>query len=298
MGLRSEQTAHRRRPQRLNTLPDADLSAVIHGGFASAHAFGTLALAPDGAVHVAWIDTRHMKPTDTAGSIYLARSRDEGRSFEIERAAYTAGACPCCQLTLAFDARSNAWLGSRVVTAAGERQSSVARAARGADFGARVALGGAPWNIDGCPLKPTVVAVAGRKLYAASFNGAETPAGVYLAASRDGGRTFSRPVSIHPEAAVSDAPALAAAGSKLFVAWQAKVGEQPRRIYWRTAGADGGVAGAPRELAAPAASRAVAGATAAATAQSPALAARPDGRVQIVWQQGEEIFTDVLGEQG
>lgn len=288
-------------PRRLNTLPDADLSAVIHGGFASAHAFGTMGLAPDGSLHVAWIDTRHMKPTDTAGAIYLARSRDDGRSFEVERAAWPEGACPCCQLTLAFDARSKSYLGSRLLTAQGERLASVARSAEAAGsagaavFGERVPIGGAPWKIEGCPLKPTVVAVSGTKVYAASFNGAESPAGVYFAASLDGGVNFARPLALHPEAAVSDAPALAVSGRRVYAAWHAKAGGGERRIFWRTIADSDGRFGALHELAS--AGAAPSGATPSGAAQSPALAARPDGQVQIVWQQGEEIFTDTLGEQ-
>lgn len=167
-------------PQRLHPFPNADLSEIIHGGFASAHAFGTMGLAPDGSVHAAWIDTRDMQATDSAAAVFTAVSRDDGRSFQTDRALFAEGACPCCQLTLAFDAQSDLYLGSRMVTAEGQRLSSVARAGgSGVGPARRVPIGGAPWKIEGCPLKPTVVAVDGTTVHAASFNGAETPAGVY-----------------------------------------------------------------------------------------------------------------------
>jgi hypothetical protein len=84
--------------RRLSSLTDQDMSGTIHGGFVSAAAFGTLAAAADGSVHVLWIDTRHMQPDSESGSMYAAVSRDDGRSFSVERSIANTGVCPCCQL--------------------------------------------------------------------------------------------------------------------------------------------------------------------------------------------------------
>ena len=55
--------------RRLSSLTDQDMSGTIHGGFVSAAAFGTMAAAPDGSVHVLWIDTRHMHHDSVSGSM-------------------------------------------------------------------------------------------------------------------------------------------------------------------------------------------------------------------------------------
>jgi hypothetical protein len=66
------------------------------------------------------------------------------------------------------------------------------------------------------------------------------------------------------------------------LAWHGKT-TGGKRVFWRTASRDGSRFGPVQELAAPQGS-----------AQSVALATRGDGRVQAVWQQGEQIFTTTL----
>lgn len=272
-------------PRRLSTVTDADLAQVIHGGFASVAAFGTMGVAPNGDVHLVWIDTRDMKSGADNASIYGVVSRDDGLSFTQDRVEAAGDVCPCCQLTLAFDAGSRPWLGSRLVTPEGVRTSTVAHAdGEGGSFGARVSTGGAPWKIDGCPLKPTVLAVRGDTVYTAAHNGAEQPAGVLLATSRNGGASFEAAYPAHPGAAVSDAPAIAlAGGDRAVVAWHAK-SDGPRQIFYRTLDATGQPLDAPNALAG-----------GEETAQHPALASRHDGRVQIAWQQGDLIYTAIIG---
>ncbi len=270
--------------RRLHDIPVLDQSAYVDGGFSTAHAFGALGVAPNGIVYTVWVDTRHMKPGDAAGAAYLAVSRDDGKTFQAERPAFEADVCPCCQLTLAFDSASNIYLGSRLVTGTGERNSSVARLnAKGERVGSRTTVGMTPWKLDGCPLKPTVVGVDGRSVYAAAYNGGAKPAGVYLATSRDRGQSFAPAVALHPDAAVSDAPTLAIVRGGVLLAWHAKLDANSRRIFYRIVSRADGSLSRVVELNAP-----------PGLAQSPAAASRADGRVQLAWQQGDVIATDAL----
>lgn len=271
-------------PRLLHAIPDIDQSAFMDGGFTTAHAFGSIGVAPDGSVHAIWVDTRDWDRERGAGSAYHVRSTDDGRSFSAESAALPTDVCPCCQITLAFDAASDVFVGARQVTADGQRNSTVGRMpAGGSQVLTRARLASVPWKLEGCPLKPTVVAVDGNTVYSAAFHGGENPAGVYAAISTDGGASFAPEFAIHPEAAVSDAPALALAGAGLpVIAWHGKT-TGGRRVFWRTLGRGGSGMGPITELPAP-----------AGVAQAPALAARPDGRLQIVWQQAEEIYTTTL----
>jgi hypothetical protein len=260
----------------LNSAATNDLSAVMHGGFAAAHAFGTL-VAMGRDVHAYWIDTRFMKPEDTAGAIFAADSRDAGASFSADRPIQRADACPCCQLAGATQADA-VLLASRQVYPGGTRDSAVSRSEdAGATFGAPVRAGEARWKLDGCPLKRTVVATDGDYVYTAWFTGASPPGGVFFSRSRDGGRSFEAAVPMHPQAAVSDAPSLAAApGGRVVVAWHAKTGGE-RRVFLRTSSDYGASFGGIVEAPGPA--------TAAAY---PEVVIAADGRAgYLSWQQGQ-----------
>ena len=113
---------------------------------------------------------------------------------------------------------------------------------------------------------------------AAAHQVAENPGGAYIVHSTDGGATWSKPMLAHPGAVTSDAPTLALAGDTVHVFWHAKNSDGVRRVYTRTSKDFGATFGAVRELPAPA------GAT-----QLPAIAGRPDGSVQVAWQQGTEV---------
>jgi hypothetical protein len=262
----------------LNSPATNDLSAVMHGGFAAAHAFGTLIASGDD-VQAFWIDTRAMTEKDTAGAAWRAVSRDGGRSFAADRIAYATEVCPCCQLAAATVGKG-VLLASRMTYPGGHRDSAVGRSpAPGAAFGERVRVGEGQWQIDGCPLKRTAIAAAGDNVYTAAYTGGRDPAGVYFSRSTDGGRSFGPPLLLHPGAAVSDAPTLAAmAEGTVFVAWHGKT-SGGRRIFLR-ASTDGGVTFSPvTELPAP-----------AGTAAYPELAAAPDGSAWLAWQQEQVAY--------
>jgi hypothetical protein len=260
----------------LNSPATNDLSAVMHGGFAAAHAFGTI-VASGRDVHAYWIDTRFMKPEDTAGAIFAAGSRDGGATFSADRPIQRADACPCCQLAGATRADA-VLLASRQVYPGGTRDSAVSRSEdAGATFGAPVRAGEARWKLDGCPLKRTVVATDGDHVYTAWFTGASPPGGVFFSRSRDGGRSFEAAVAMHPVAAISDAPSLAAApGGRVVVAWHAKTGGE-RRVFLRSSSDHGASFGGIVEAPGPA--------TAAAY---PEVVIAADGRAgYLSWQQGQ-----------
>ncbi|MBL8644278.1 MAG: exo-alpha-sialidase [Rhodospirillaceae bacterium] len=270
-------------PKRLSTLTDKDLSHMIHGGFISAAAFATLAAAPDGSVHVVWIDTRNMGSERDTGAMYAATSRDDGKTFAPDRELMATGVCPCCQLVAVSDAASNILLGSRQVSGDNIRQSTVMRIAASSGMAdTAVVTGGAPWQIAGCPLKPTVMAVKDGNIYTAAYNGGEAKPGVYFSMSADAGASYTKAALAHPEAAVSDAPSIATNGRYVLLAWHGKT-TGARRVFYRMYNLKGEPAGSIAELAA-----------GPENAQNPIVAARPDGKFQIAWQQADRIHTTTL----
>ncbi|HEU4532401.1 MAG TPA: sialidase family protein [Steroidobacteraceae bacterium] len=267
-------------PLRLNSHATVDASEFVHGGLSNAHAFGTMSVARDGAVFAFWIDTRAMARQGDNGMLYSTVSRDDGATFAADGSAFPADICPCCQLTaVAVDSRV-VYVGARQVSGDNLRDSTVARSDDGGrTFGERVRVGGERWKINGCPLKPTALAVDGDYVYAASHNGAEQRPGVYFARSSDRGAKFTDYQALHPDAPVSDAPALTVSRNTVVAAWHAKSGEG-RRVYYRASEDRGVTFGSVQELSAP-----------AGNASLPVLAAAPDGRVHLAWQHDDTIRT-------
>jgi hypothetical protein len=275
----------------LAPVPPGDLSAFMHGGFAEAQTFGTI-VAHGSTVQALWIDTRDMQTDTDNGALYTAISTDDGATFATESAIYDA-VCPCCQITAAAGPGNTLYMGSREVTADGFRDSTVARSDDGGrTFGARVRLGSERWEINGCPLKPTVVAVDGRNVYAASYNGATDPGGVRFAASADAGRSFGEFARVHPDAAVTDAPALVALPKgRLALAWHGKLpaaagSPSPRAVFLRIGTDNGQRWNGITTLSEP-----------GSEAGYPTLAARKDGSIVALWVQADRVVGTVIPPQ-
>lgn len=268
------------KPLRLNTNPPEDLTAAVHGGLAQAQVFATLAVGTAGNVYAAWLDTRVMTTQTAASATYLAVSRDDGKTWEAEREVFGADACPCCQLTSTIGDAGELFLAGRVVHAGNHREPMVSVSRDGAKtFSSRVGVGGPAWIIDGCPLKPTALAAAGTLLHTAVFNGAAKPTGVLYSRSTDSAKSFAEALPLHAEAAVSDAPTLAANREKVFAFWHAKLPGGERRVYGRVS-TDGG---SKFEAVFP-----VGAAT--GTSSLPAAGMLPSGSAIVAWQQGEQVM--------
>ncbi len=265
-------------PHVLGAVPESDNSHLV-SGLANAECFGTMTLDERGGAFAYWIDTRDMTTEQPNGKVFSAVSTDDGATWSRDFEVLPADTCPCCQLT-ATTAAGRIYLGSRRVSPAGDRDSVVAISSdRGRSFQPRTAWGGAPWRIEGCPLKATALAVDGAAVYAAAFDGGATPPGARVSRSLDGGRSFQPALPLHPAAAVSDAPVLAVSNGVLIAAWHAKAGDGPRQVYVSRSLDRGGAFSPP--------ARVTAGDD---SGGYPVLAVRGQG-VQLAWQQGDTIVS-------
>ena len=258
-----------------------DGQGMDDGELNEAHCFGTMGVAPNGDVYAYWIDTRHMTSEKDNGAIYSAVSRDEGKTFGREQMLFRNSACPCCQLNVAFTLKGEVILSARNVTADGARDASVAISKDGGKtYSNFVAATPNKWMIAACPLKPTALATdKDGRIFAAWFSGGEKSAGSAFAVSEDGGKTFSKPITLHEGASTPDRPQISvAADGAVTVAWDAIVG-QVRRVYLRTSTDHGKTFGAVVELDA-----------APGTANYPAIAAGKNGKTFIAWQQNNRVM--------
>jgi hypothetical protein len=271
-------------PKVLNRPAEKDLSDVLGEGLAMSNSFGTMGVAPDGTVITAWQDVAGMIAGSSGANGAVAISRDDGKTFEAERIALPGNAvCPCCQFTIAFG-DDITYMGYRKIYADG-RDSTVARWSNGGrKFEGEGRLDLARWDINGCPLKPTELAIDGNNVYAATYTAGEAIPALYFSRSTDGGQTFAGKRQVHPEAPYSDAPEMTVdSNGAVRLVWHAKVAG-PRRLYTAVSVDGGETLSTAAEIDTP-----------AGTSAFPATDIAPNGTVYVVWQQeNEEVFVTSL----
>ncbi len=264
----------------INKPVTGDQSEILGEGLTMTNSFGSMGVAPDGTIITTWQNIAEMKATSDGADGMVAISTDDGKSFAPARVVLPDNdVCPCCQLTVAFG-EDSAYMGLRKIFDDG-RDSVVARSSDGGQtFSLSGRLDFDRWDIDGCPLKPTELAINGERVFAAAYTGGEEKPGLYMSVSEDAGATFSGKQQVHPDAAYSDAPALTVdAMGNARIVWHAKV-DGPRRLYTSVSTDGGKTLSAPVEVATP-----------AGTSALPATTVAKDGTVFLTWQQeNEEVF--------
>jgi hypothetical protein len=106
---------------------------------------------------------------------------------------------------------------------------------------------------------------------------------VIFSVSNDAGKSFKPLGIVHTSAAVSDAPTIAANGSRVLLAWHAKVGNAARRVFYRFYSLSGEPIGDVQALD-----------TAPGLSQYPVVAAKADGNFQMLWQQADRIWATTI----
>ncbi|MGA1578939.1 MAG: hypothetical protein ACO39S_12255 [Steroidobacteraceae bacterium] len=267
-------------PQVVNAPAGNDNSATSHSDVSASATFAALASAGAGQLHALWLDTRLVDHTEAPGHLFAASSDDGGKTWSTDRPLFDA-VCPCCQPVVAVGS-GRVWMSSRQVDGSGHRDPAIrVFDARLEPLSEPVRVSEGRWQIEGCPLKATGLAVDGEAAWAAWYGQAESPAGAWIARSAGVGQPFTDARPLHPEAAVSDAPVVVAREGAVWVAWHAKEGEEARRVYLSHRRAGG-------EFSQP-----VAISPAEVTASYPALALAGEDLV-IAWQQGEAIVATRL----
>jgi hypothetical protein len=188
----------------------------------SFNGFASMGVAPSGDIYAVWLDGRDssINPPGTF-SVYLARSRDRGQSFE-KNVRVAGHACPCCRPSLAFGDHGQVVVSYRRVSDEGERDIAVTTSSDGQNFGEPVRIGDDHWKIEACPEAGASMAYSRGVLYIAWFSAAGTP-GVRVAFSKDDGRTFSPAVMAGEGLDDANHPFLSVGEDQtLFVVFQAR----------------------------------------------------------------------------
>ena len=232
-------------PIPLNTPAANALSSTSHSNVGSAATFLSLSAGPDNDLYALWIDSRHSEFTESNSWVYGSRSGDNGATWSTDTPLFEQ-VCPCCQPDTVWS-HNQLLVSSRQVDAESHRDPHIHRVAADlASTEAAVRVGHGRWQLEGCPLKRISVAAGSEQEYVAWYAEMETPKGVWLGRRSTQDESFGNYTPLHPDAAVSDAPATAAHGNELWVVWHAKTADAGRGIYLSTS-EDGGASMSPPE---------------------------------------------------
>jgi len=203
------------------------------------HSFEDLAVAPDGAVLVAWIDSRDgAKQTAT----WLARVTERGSKLEHVTRLPAGETCVCCRVSVSAGPGEAAAVMWRKVFPGDVRDMVVSSSTDGGRTFAAAALVHADrWKITACPHRGGSIATDGRgRLYAVWYTeGSGDRPDLLLAVAPDG-RRFGAPRRVHTATgSVPDHARLAVdAAGRGVVVWEDSTAVR-RRILLRSIG-DGG----------------------------------------------------------
>lgn len=273
----------------LNSHVKKDGRGLLGEQLGAAHAFGTMAVAPNGAVHTFWLDTRYMGNASQGATLFTASSANGGESFGAEIEFARDVVCPCCQLVADFVGDEAVLVSYRHVFDDGSRDSVVLRSTdNGQTWPELARLPIDPWYIGGCPLKPTDMAVNENYVYSVAYSAGPEHQGVWFSRSRNGALDFEEAVPMHAASKYSDAPVITVTQSGVVrVVWHSREGRRsPYRLYMSESYDHGETFTAPWELPTP-----------EGDSRFPVIATAGEGTSHIAWEQrvkiGEIVTTEV-----
>ena len=181
------------------------------------HTFDSIQVAPDGVVHMAWIDGREGKKEP---GTFVARSTDQGLTIA-KNLKIDGETCVCCRTAVATSADGVVYVAWRKIFEGNIRETVVSRSTDGGEtFSSSVVVGNDRWIYPACPHRPASLAVDRQgRLYVVWYTeGADETPAIYLAYSDDQGKTFSNKQQLnrskgtfpdHPQMAVDPAGRIA-----------------------------------------------------------------------------------------
>jgi len=154
------------------------------------HTFDAINAAPDGVLHLAWIDGREGKKEP---GTFVARSTDHGRTIT-KNLKVDDNTCVCCRTSLATSADGVVYVAWRKIFDGNVRETVVTRSTDGGEtFSPATIVGHDQWVYAACPHRPASLGVDRQgRLYVVWYTeGADETPAIYLAYSDDQGKTFS-----------------------------------------------------------------------------------------------------------
>lgn len=185
------------------------------------HSFDSIHVAPDGVVHMAWIDGREGKKES---GTFAARSTDHGRTVE-KNLKVDENTCVCCRTSMTSSPDGTLYVAWRKILPGDLRETVVARSTdAGRTFTAPVIVGHDRWVFPGCPHRPASIGTDRQgRLYVVWYTeGSDETPSIYLAYSDDRGETFSSKQKLNlSKGTFPDHPQMAVdSEGRLVIVWE------------------------------------------------------------------------------
>lgn len=204
-------------------------------------------IGDDGVVHAAWLDTREAAKHAAHAAAGAGGGAHQGHHGSTRQDLFHAFAaadggwietsiatdvCFCCKTAVATGPDGAAYVAFRNVYPTNFRDMAVARSTDGGrTFSEPVRVSEDHWQIDACPEDGPSLAVTDDGVLHIAWPtmlqaDGEQKKAVFYASSADGGRTFSARVRVDQAGSGVHAghPQIAAAGARVFVAWDETTG--------------------------------------------------------------------------
>lgn len=238
------------------------------------HSFENLVADRQGQVYLAWLDNRS-KEKSGAG-VRFACSRDSGTSVGANL-TIDGMACPCCRPMLTLAPDGTLWAAWRKTFEGNVRDIVLARLTdQGRTFSEPIRVSKDGWVFPACPHRgPSVAFDRFGRLYIAWYTeGTDEQPRLLLAVSDDGGKTFSKPMSLHTSTtSLPDHLRMAVhPDGAVVLVWEEVTGVRKRTVM-RVSVDRGRTFGSVQVL------------SDGAKGESPVVAIHPNGTVALAWSE-------------
>lgn len=169
-------------------------------GTQTEHGFASFFNHPGGGIGIAWLDGREAEEHESAGgdhahsgdwNMHLRSSIIQSNNQLADELVLDNKVCECCP-TAATETHDGAIIAYRNRTDDEIRDIYIVRYANGV-WTEPYSVHNDGWNIAGCPVNGPAIASDENRVALAWYTAADNDPRVYVAFSRDGGRTFERP---------------------------------------------------------------------------------------------------------
>jgi len=187
------------------------------------HSFQAMEVGPDGTIYVAWLDGRDKEnnPPGT-GSLYIAKSIDQGKSFG-KNIKVSGAICPCCRPAIAFDDSGKVFISWRHVYEGHNRIMVVSTSEdKGDTWSDKVRVTEEGWKINGCAHSGPAMSYANGKLFVVWYSGANNQSSLLGAISSDGGKSFKYLGEIQGKVLDANHPDIQIIGDEAWVIFQGR----------------------------------------------------------------------------
>lgn len=126
-----------------------------------------MAAGADGTLACVWLDLRNVKPGKPGTEVWCALSKDGGRTWSQEKAAYRnpgGTVCECCHPSVAVDEQGVITIMFRNAVAGARDMYVTVSKDGGKTFSAGSKLGTGLWKLNACPMDGGAVTVHGAKV--------------------------------------------------------------------------------------------------------------------------------------